>query len=223
MVPKWTSRPLGGVLVLGLVLGACQQTIPKEALQLSPESLERRQAQTRYFDTTDEAQLLSASSAVLQDIGFTLDESETDLGILVGSKDRDAVETGQVVGSIMMALMFGVAVPWDEKQKIRASVVTRPISSGAADDTKTGDARTEGAETDAGMASGADAKAANGTEKSASDPEVASRTAVRVTFQRIVWNTQGQVSRAEPLDEAEMYQEFFEKLSKSVFLEAHAI
>lgn len=163
-----------------LLLAGCEQGIPKEALQLSPDSLERRQTQTRVFETKDEAQLLSASAALLQDLGFTLDESEVALGVIVGSKDRDAVETGQVVTSIAVAVLFGASVPWDQNQKIRAAVVTRDLAE------------------------------RNGY-------------AVRLTMQRIVWNTQGQVSKTEPLDEPEMYQEFFDRLSKSVFLDAHEL
>lgn len=168
------------VLAAVILLG-CKQTIPKEALQLSVTSLEDRQMQTRKFETKDEEALLASSAGVLQDLGFNLEESETKLGLLVGSKDRDAMEAGQVAGAIVMAALFGVSVPVDEKQKIRISVATKAI-----DEAKT-------------------------------------KHAVRVTFQRIVWNTQGGVSKTEMLKDPVMYQKFFEKLSKSVFLEAHSI
>jgi hypothetical protein len=154
--------------------------VPKAALQLSADSLQRRQVQTRVFETTDEAELLSASAALLQDLGFTLDESEVGLGVIVASKDRDATEVGQVVGSVAMAVLFGAHVPVDDEQKIRAALVTRRL------------------------------KERDGY-------------AVRLTMQRIVWNTDGKVSKTEPLDDAQMYAEFFDRLSKSVFLEAQEL
>jgi hypothetical protein len=169
------------LFISAIILFGCAKKIPKEALQLTPESLKLRQLQTRRFDSKDEKVLLAAGAGVLQDLGFTLDESEPELGIIVASKDRSAVETGQVIGAVILMALTGVPIPWDKKQKIRASLVTRPA----------------------------------GTDDES--------TLVRVTFQRIVWNTQGQISKTEPLDEPEFYQEFFARLSKAVFLDAHEL
>ncbi len=166
--------------LLALPLLACVG-IPEDALKLSHESLALRQLQTRRYDTNDEERILSACAGLLQDLGFTLDESETELGLVVASKDRSAMEVGQVVAAVFVAALTGAAMPVDEKQKLRASIVSRVVG-----------------------------------EKNES-------ITVRVTFQRMVWNTQGQISKKEGLSEPEMYQEFFEKLSKSLFLEAHKI
>ena len=176
-------RSIAGLIIACFLIAGCEQGIPKEALQVSPQSLSDRQMQTRKFETRDEKMLLQASAGLLQDTGFNIDESETKLGVIVGSKDRDAMETGQVVTAIILAGLFGVYTPIDDEQRIRSSIVTR--------------------------AYGGDDNAAY--------------TSVRVTFQRIVWDTRGQISKVERLHEPKIYQEFFDKLSKAVFLEARGI
>jgi hypothetical protein len=163
-----------------LFMTGCQ-TIPKDALSLSPESLAQRQMQTRRYETKDEAKILVACAGLLQDMGFNIDESETKLGVITASKMRSAVDAGQQVAAVFIALLGGGYMPTDKEQKMRASVITRPIG------------------------------------------EHGDYTAVRVTFQRIAWNTQGKVTKSESLSDPQIYQEFFDKLSKSIFLEAQAI
>jgi len=157
------------------------QTIPKDALTLSPKSLAERQMQTRKYETKDEGKILSACAGLLQDMGFNLDESETKLGLITSSKMRSAENAGQIAGAILIALLGGGATPVDKEQKMRACVVTRPTG------------------------------------------EQESYVAVRVTFQRIVWNTQGQVTKSEGIIDPSVYQEFFDKLSKAIFLEGQEI
>jgi len=149
---------------------------------LAPESLEKRSLQTRRYDGISELDILAASAGVIQDLGFTIDESETDLGVIVGSKERDATEAGQVAAAVVVALLGGGAMPIDKHQKLKVSLVVRPAGD---------------------------------------EPNMSHF--VRVTFQRMVWNTQNQISRVETLEDPEMYQEFFDRLSKAVFLEAHKI
>ncbi len=161
-----------------VVLTGCQTPVPPEALAMQTQTLQTRQMQSRRFDTGDEKKMLAACAALLQDLGFNIEESASDLGLVVASKDRSAVETGQVIGSVIVAVLTGASTPYDKSQRFRASIVTKPT-----DDRKS--------------------------------------VVVRVTFQRTVWNTQNIISRNEALNKPEQYQEFFQKLSKSVFLEAN--
>ncbi len=191
-----------------LLLSACQPGIPKDALLLSPESLADRQLQTRRFDTNNNQTMLSAASAVMQDLGFNLDESESTLGMLVGSKRADATSGGQIFGSILIALLGGAPPPIDKEQLIRVSMVMREIEPSSPVGGKS-------KETTPSAKSGQPARPVAA--------ESQGQSTVRVTFQRIIINTAGQVSRAEQVHEPEIYKEFFDKLSQSVFLEAHEI
>lgn len=190
MAGKFKFLLLAGLVpaILATSLAGCSTTIPKDAFKLTEKSLQDRQLQTRRYDGSSESAILSASASLLQDLGFTIDESETKLGLLVCSKERDATDPGQVVAVIAFAFLAAAAgsggsgLAWDEKQKIRASLVIKP----------------------------------GGKENSQS-------LFVRITFQRIVWNTDNRITKIEGIRDPKIYQEFFEKLSKSIFLEANEI
>lgn len=159
--------------------------MPKDAFVLTPELLKQRQIETRRYDGINEIDLLVASSNALQDLGFNLDNSETRLGVITASKQRDATNAGQVVGAVVLALLGGGATPIDKDQTIRVSLVVRPVidSSGKA---------------------------------------MAQSEFVRVTFQRIIRRTDNSTHSETLLDE-KLYQEFFARVSKSVFIEAQDI
>ncbi len=167
-------------VVIGVGLMACASGVPEGALRISEEDLSRRQRETRRFDGANETQLLQASIGVLQDLGFTIDESEPELGVLVASEERSAVRPGQVAVSLILGLIFGAPLPYDKEQTVRAAVVTRPLPN-------------------------------------------RDSVAVRLTLQRIVRDNHRQEIRLELVDEPELHQAFFEKLSKSIFLEGHRL
>jgi hypothetical protein len=165
---------------------------PAEFFELSAESPANKAMQTRLFETGNETELLSASAAVLQDLGFQVDEIVREVGMVRAVKERSAREHGQDIGNFFVALLsLGyVGIPLDLHQKITAVMVARPVNH-------------------AGM-----------------------RSEVRVTFYRVVWKGQGHFERnsippgeqrMEMIFDPGIYQQFFSKLSKAVFLEAFTL
>ena len=229
-----------------LCLTGC--TIPPDALKLPPESLQDRQTQTRRFETVDKLTMLSAATAVLQDLGFNIEETELPLGVLVGSKSRDAVSGSQIAGAIVLAALTGAVMPLDTHQTIRVSMVMREnktddqekvvlpsLSSKEFADIEQSMERSIAkglnkhypanvSNTVASQAAGDMAKLLQADiERLIAIHAVKGESIVRVTFQRIIFNDRGQVSLAEQITDPELYQKFYEKLSKAVFLEAHEI
>ena len=92
--------------------------------KLDKQYLARRQLETRYFETNDEESMLIASAQVLQDLGFTLEESETKLGLITGSKDREAGSTGGKVALVILAALAGTQPVYDTNQKIYVTLVS---------------------------------------------------------------------------------------------------
>jgi hypothetical protein len=169
------------VLITSLSLWVgCTAITPEADLTLTPELLQQRQLQMRRFDTADEQRILKICAALLQDTGFNIDESDTQLGFITGSKNRDATNAAQWALFVAGAF-FGVTIPPDDNQVMKVWVTTRPVG------------------------------------------ESGKQIAVRVIFERIVYTTERHISKIEALNDPKMYQSFFEKLSKALFLEAHDI
>jgi len=146
---------------------------------LDAQYLSRRQLETRRFEATDEEAMLIASSQVLQDLGFTLEESNTQLGLLTATKNREASSTTMKVAIVTLAILAGTQPIYDTEQKIYVTLVSSKSRN---------------------------AKGFN----------------VRVEFARVIFNNQNQ-TRIEKIQEKEIYQEFFDKLSQSLFLTANEV
>lgn len=199
-VPRAIRHGLMSAALIALALpflGGCQTPV-EDAMALPPESLKLRQLQTRRVEGIDEKALLAASVGVLQDLGFNIDESETRLGVIVASKKRSAIDTGDIAASALESLIIGmvaaalsedhesdVDIDIDVTQKIRISIVTRP--------------------------------ALDSDGQPRPDAQV-----IRVTIQRLVWDDEGNLTHAESIEDPKVYQKFFDRLSKSIFLELQA-
>ena len=196
----WHGLISAALIGLGCLFVAGCQTPPENAMELSPDSLKLRQLQTRRVEGIDEKALLAASVGVLQDLGFNIDETETQLGVIVASKKRSAIDTADIISSsletlaidLALSLVFGDhyssdgEISIDVTQKIRISIVTRPALDSSGQPRK--------------------------------DAQV-----IRVTIQRLVWDDEGDLSREESIEDPKVYQKFFDRLSKSIFLELQAI
>lgn len=169
------------IVACALGVTGCATTAPEDLFQVAETSLQDRQLQSRFFETNNEVELLSAGVAVLQDMGYSIDETETKSGVVTASKTVDATNNAQIAGAVLLAVLGGGNMSIDSQQQIKVSFVTLPSKNNK-----------------------------NGY-------------LARATFQRIVTNTEGQVTKAETMDNEELYTEFFNKLSKSVFLEAQKI
>ena len=148
-------------------------------------TVEWRAMQTRRFETQDDLKILNAATGTLQDLGFTIVESSADAGVLVGSKQRDAEEAGEIAGQMVLAVLAGLFgsyhnPTWDEEQSIYMTLIASPIKNSR-------------------------------------------MTELRVLFDRRLTNNHGQLWRTELIEDPKIYQEFFDKLSEGLFLEAHKV
>lgn len=78
-----TGRQL---LFLGVAcLAGCATTTPVD-ISSNQSQLERRQIQTRQYDTLDKALTMRSVVATLQDLGFTIDQADAELGTVTATR-----------------------------------------------------------------------------------------------------------------------------------------
>jgi len=193
------ARAAWGLVALALAT-ACARTPAEEFFQLTPESAAHRAAQTRTFETANETELLSASAAVLHDLVFQVVESVREVGFLRAAKERSAREYGQEIWRwVIFALSTAGLVGGSNTLLLLPVDLQQQINASL-------------------VARPLDS--------------AGTRHEVRVLFYRIVWTSDGQsgdqaIAPGEQkmgmIRDPAIYQLFFSKLSKAVFLEAHKI
>lgn len=175
------------VAALSLTAVGCQNAndVAKRLGEPSRSAVEARNMQSRQLEAPDQVAVLAAVTQTLQDLGFTIRESSAEAGVVTGAKQRNAEETGQVVGQIALTIAFAVlgaaySPVWDKDQSIHVTSVVTPTR----DDKRFG---------------------------------------VRVSFDRYLTNNQGVQWRAELIEDAAIYREFFERLDAGAALSVRSL
>lgn len=170
------------VAALSATALGCQNAndVAKRLGEPSKSAVEARIMQSREIEASDQVAVLAAVTQTLQDLGFTVQESSAEAGVVTGAKQRDAEEAGQIAGqvalTVALAMLGAIHTPvWDKSQSIHVTSVVAPTRA-------TG------------------------------------RFSVRVSFDRYLTNNHGVQWRAELIEDAAIYREFFERLGAGTAL-----
>jgi hypothetical protein len=184
-----TSSSLIGVLLMCTTIGGCNG-IPEDAYRLPPSSLEQRSMQTFTFEGVEESEILAASVALIQDMEYNIDEIERPLGVLTASKVVDADSAAQKAG--LLALDIGMII---------LAALSGSSSGGSA------------------LATADDEIALSLTMVVTPSLTKENTFTSRITLQRTLYDQSEQVKERGVIDDPEVYQQMYDKLSKAVFLE----
>jgi hypothetical protein len=184
------------VAALILIEGGCT-TAPVRPFQPSATANADLAAQTRRFDGITKPAMLIACASLLQDLGFMIEEADSTLGVIAGSKNRTAEEqnttggvmleaTAKVAAFVALGMLTGHLPAGgthddpSDRQTIRVSLAVATVSSASPD-----------------------------------------RVLVSLTLNRVVYSRGNKEIKNESVHDPALARAFFEALSKSVFLEAH--
>lgn len=165
-----------------VLLAAACASIPREALTLTPTPKVLRELEDRRYTGVEEAKLVAGAAGALEAMGYTLEQSEASLGLVVGSKKRVAEIRRHKEEAVMGSMMSGRLNAVEKEQVVRASVTVAP-----------------------------------------QEPARPGSRIVRITFQRIIWDTRNEIAAREGIVEPQVYSDFFDRLSKAVSREGQQL
>lgn len=107
----------------------------------SQSSVAARKMQARVYSSVDEGDVMSAAAAVLQDMGYSIDAVEFQLGVISASKRADATNRLEAFGSLTfdsMKCVFTFLIGCDGErygsiddiQDVRLTMVSMPRGNG---------------------------------------------------------------------------------------------
>jgi hypothetical protein len=141
--------------------------------------IKKRQMETKHFESNDEVGMLSACIQVLQDLGFTIEESNAKLGLVTATKDRSAGSEAEKMMAISFAQANGSQPVYDVSQKIYVTLLsTQNRNKGGYN--------------------------------------------IRISFSNIITDNMGR-TRVRKINNPDIFGDFFNKLSQSLFLTANDI
>lgn len=82
-------RRCGAIILSCVALVACQTDSRQQILAMESSQVALRAAQTRIYDVAYQDVTIRSIIATLQDLGFTVDRVDRDLGIVSGTKVKD--------------------------------------------------------------------------------------------------------------------------------------
>lgn len=193
-------------------------------------ALEQRALESRRFNDVSAKDLLSACVNVLQDMDFSIDDTNAELGTITASKSwapddplglREGKSWMSIPGIGPLALLSAAfeahrSYVKNFKQDYRASLVVKAVPTSAAPEALPGKSKNS-------------RKSETTTE--ATKLSDAHSFIVRVIFEKTTKldNSQAPTEEAptaaysETIQDPELYQSFYSKLSKSVFIEAEQL
>jgi hypothetical protein len=184
------SRRLLGAVVLGCFCAGCA-TVPEDAYRLPPSPQGVREAQTRTFEVPSESKVLQVAVALMQDMDYNFDTIEYQLGLLVGSKVVDADSAVKNAGLI-------------------AADIAMILLSALGGSTSAGGGAYLGADDEIKLTA---------TLVVLPSLEQEGKYTARITIQSELFDKMDRVKKVRMIEDPVVYNQIFEKLSKSVYLE----